>query len=114
MNKTGIGITALLLLLSMSGRAQTSYPFLFSLYPCGLQRGTTAEITLSGLHDYHSAYKVLIEGTGVTGDILVPEKGWPGPDPKTKAIAPINDIKLKITAAADAPVGIREVRVATP
>lgn len=94
--------------------AQTSYPFLYSLYPCGLQRGTSAEVTLSGLHDYHSAYKVLVEGKGVAGEVVVPAGGWPKADEKTKAVPQVNEIKLKFTAAPDAPVGVREVRVVTP
>ena len=103
-----------LLVIASVARAQTSYPFLFSLNPCGLQRGTTAEVTLSGLHNYHSAYKVLIEGIGVTGEVVPPKDGWPAADAKTKAIPVLNEIKLKITAAADAPLGVRELRVATP
>src|SRR2546421_667573 len=98
----GLGLTAPLACIG-----QTSYPFLFSLYPCGLRRGTTVEMTMNGLHNYHSAYKVLIEGRGVTGEVVVPQGGWPGPDPKTKAITAINEVKLKVTAAADAPLGVR-------
>jgi hypothetical protein len=94
--------------------AQTSYPFIFSLYPCGLQRGTSADITLDGQYNYHSSYKVIIEGQGVTGEVIVPKDGWPAADAKTKAIPVLNQIKLKITAAADAPLGVREVRVVTP
>jgi len=98
----------------MASSAQTSYPFLYSLYPCGLQRGQTAEITLAGAHNYHQAYQVLIEGEGVRGEVVPPAGGWPGPDEKTKAIPQINEIKLKVTAAPDAPLGIRELRVVTP
>jgi len=108
-----LGLTALALITAQT-HAQTSYPFLFSLYPCGLQRGTTAEITLRGLHNYHSAYKVLIEGSGVTGEVVPPKDGWPKPDEKTKAVPQINEITLKITAAPDAPLGVRELRVVTP
>lgn len=97
-----------------SSRPQTAYPFLYSLYPCGLQRGTTTEVTLTGLHNYHSAYKVIVEGKGVTGEVVVPAAGWPKEDEKTKAVPVVNEIKLKITAAADAAVGVRELRVATP
>ncbi len=104
----------LLLAFTRAAGAQTSYPFLYSLYPCGLQHGTTAEITLSGLHNYHSAYRVLIEGKGVTGEVVVPEKGWPKADEKTKVVPVVNEIKLKIIAAPDAALGVREVRVATP
>lgn len=108
-----LGLAALALLAGRAS-AQTSYPFLYSLYPCGLQRGTTAEITLFGLHNYHGAYRVLIGGTGVTGEVVVPKDGWPKPDEKTKALPQVNQITLKITAAPDAPLGVRELRVATP
>jgi len=110
-----IALTALVVLLVPGFAAgQTGYPFIYSLYPCGLQRGTSTEVTLSGLHNYHGAYKVLVEGKGVTGEVVVPTGGWPKADEKTKVIPAVNEIKLKITAAADAPVGVREVRVVTP
>lgn len=85
-----------------------------SLFPNGVQRGQSAEVTLSGLHNYHGAYKVLIQGKGVTGEVLPPAGGWPAADAKTGAVPVLNEIKLKLTAAADAPVGVRELRVATP
>lgn len=89
--------------------AQTSYPFLFGIYPCGLQRGTSTQVTLYGLHNYHGAYRVLIEGTGVTGEVVVPQEGW-----SQDASKAVNEIALKITAAPDAPLGVREIRVVTP
>jgi hypothetical protein len=105
-----IMLTTLLLSLVVSaGSAQTSYPFVFGIYPCGLQRGTTIQATLYGLHNYHGAYRVLIEGTGVTGEVVVPQDGWPA-----DASKPINEIALKFIAAPDAPLGVREVRVVTP
>jgi hypothetical protein len=108
-------LSALLSALPSAGLyAQTSYPFLHSLYPCGLQRGTTAEITLSGAHNYHGAYRVMIDGTGVTGEVIVPPNGWPPPDAKTGAIPAVNEIKLKVAAAPEAAPGVRELRVATP
>ncbi len=94
--------------------AQTSYPFIYSLYPCGLKRGATEEIALSGEHNFNGAYKVLIEGTGVTGEVIVPKDGWPPLDEKKKTLPVLNQIKLKITAVPDAGLGVREVRVITP
>jgi hypothetical protein len=99
---------------SLRATAQTSYPFAYSIYPCGLQRGTTAEVTLSGLHNYNGAYKVLIEGKGVTGEVVVPKDGWPKPDAKTNVLPVQNEVKIKLTAANDAPLGAHEIRVATP
>src|SRR5437667_100136 len=94
--------------------AQTSFPFLTSLYPCGLQRGATAEITLSGEHNFHGAYRVLIQGSGVTGEVIVPKGGWPAADAKTGAVPAVDQIQLKITASPNADLGVRELRVATP
>jgi hypothetical protein len=104
----GLALTA-----TATARAQTSYPFLFSLYPCGLKQGTSADISLSGLHNYHGAYKVLIQGQSVTGEVVVPKDGWPKANDKG-VIPTLNNITIKVTAAPDAALGIREVRVATP
>lgn len=107
-------LLAVLASVASNAVAQTSFPMLNSLYPCGLQRGKTVEVTLSGLHNYHSAYKVLIQGSGVTGEVVTPTGGWPAPDAKTGVLPVLNEIKLKLTAAADAPLGVKELRVATP
>lgn len=105
---------AALLASASAAHCQTSYPFLHSLYPSGLQRGQTVEVTLSGLHNYHGAYKVLVEGAGLEGVVVPPEGGWPAPDPNTGQPPAINEIKLRFTAAPDARQGLREVRVVTP
>ena len=52
--------------------AQTSYPMLTHVFPAGVQRGTTAEVTVSGTHDFAGAYKVLFEGEGLTAEIVPP------------------------------------------
>src|SRR5215831_7855597 len=114
--KLSVGLTATVAFCvpSIVATAQTSYPFIYSLYPCGLKRGATEEIALSGDHNLHGAYKVLIEGSGVTGEVVVPKDGWPPLDEKKKTLPVINQIKLKITAAPDAELGVRELRVVTP
>src|SRR3954447_17016369 len=55
-----------LLLAPTPAGAQTSYPMLTSVYPAGLQRGTTAELTVTGTNNFASAYDVLFEGKGLT------------------------------------------------
>src|SRR5947209_5158639 len=74
--------------------AQTSFPMLNSLYPSGLQRGKSVEVTLSGLHNYNGAYRVLVQGSGVAGEVVVPKGGWPAPDPKTGVLPVLDEIKL--------------------
>src|SRR2546430_2324451 len=78
--------SAILAAICFQAAAQTSYPMLHHLYPCGLQRGSTVEIAVNGEHSFHGAYRVLIEGTGVTAEVVTPEKGWAPPDAKTKVL----------------------------
>jgi hypothetical protein len=78
-------------------------------YPVALQRGTTAEVQVDCQMSLFGAYQVLIEGTGVTAEVV------PAPAPKADPPArpQVRNIKIKITAATDAPLGVREFRVAT-
>src|SRR5207244_4890029 len=100
-------------LLAMSAAqcgAQTAYPMLMSLRPVGVQVGTTAEVTVSSRYTMAGAYQVLISGDGVTGEIVPPETK---PDDSAKKPA-VEKIKIKVTAAAGALPGVRDVRLATP
>lgn len=103
MKAAGLG----LLLLVAPAAAQTSYPMVTHVFPAGVQRGTTAQITISGQRNFAGAYRLLFEGEGLSAEILPPDKGV---DPKT----PVNAVTAKVTAAKDAAVGVRELRVATP
>src|SRR5262249_60013792 len=71
------------------------------------QRGTTTEVTVTGQRNFAGAYRVLFQGEGLTAEIVPPEKAS---DPK----ATVNSLTLKVTAAPDAPLGVRELRIATP
>src|SRR5258707_1196797 len=52
------------------GKAQTSFPMLTHVTPVAVQRGTTAEVTVDcRTSSLYGAYKVLVEGTGVTMDV---------------------------------------------
>jgi hypothetical protein len=73
--------------------------------PVAVQRGTTGEVTVEGQMNFAGAYKVLFEGTGLSAEVL------PGVNPTQKPTA--RAVKLKVTAAADAPLGVREFRIAT-
>src|SRR5205814_278460 len=81
---------------------------------------TTTEVTVSGTHDFAGAYKVLFEGEGLTAEIVPPAApvkaaGAKPADAKAEKTKPSADsVTLKVTAAPDAPVGVRELRVATP
>lgn len=95
-------------------RAQTGYPMILSTYPVGCRRGTTTEVDVRGRENLAGAYAVLFEKPGLTAEIVPPEtKPNDKPDPK-KPPKPLNELKLKVTAAADAPLGVTEYRVITP
>ena len=100
---------------------QTSFPMIISTYPTGVQRGKTTDVTVTsgvvnggGGNNLYGAYKALFEGPGIKAEIVPPEKGWPAKDAKTPyAIPSVPAVTLRVTVAADAPLGVREFRVAT-
>ncbi|MCW3098887.1 MAG: Bacterial pre-peptidase C-terminal domain [Chthonomonadaceae bacterium] len=101
--------------------AQTSFPMIIATYPTGVQRGKTTDITVTagtvnggGGANLYGAYKALFEGPGIKAEVIPPEKGWPAKDPKTPfAIPTVASVTLRVTVASDAPLGVREFRVAT-
>ncbi len=92
--------------------AQTSFPMVTHTHPLAVQRGTVQEATVScnggSLVD---AYQVLIEGTGVTAEV-VPPKDPPKVDPNAPLPA-LRTLTLRITATPQAPLGVREFRIVT-
>lgn len=91
--------------------AQTSYPMVTSVYPAGLQRGTTAEIEITGSGNLAGVSRALFEGEGLTAEVVPPEA--PKTPPPTPA-PPATTVRLKVTAAAGAALGPRQFRVLTP
>jgi hypothetical protein len=87
--------------------------------PLAVERGKTSEVTVyaggQGGTNLYGAYKVLFSGEGVKGEIVPPEKGWPAKDPKKPWDLPgVDNVKVRVTVAADAALGVREFRLATP
>src|SRR5437016_2118451 len=78
--------------------AQTSFPMITHAYPVALQRGTTTEIAVDGQMNFAGAYKALFEGGGVTAEVTSPP-----PAPGTV----LRSVKMKVTIAKDAPLGVR-------
>jgi hypothetical protein len=99
-----------ILLAPVSLVAQTSYPMITHVIPVAVQRGTTAEVTVEGQQNFFGAYKVLIDGAGVTAEVVgkPPARPAGGPPPV------VRNVKLKVSAASDALSGVREFRVITP
>ena len=105
-------------------RAQTSFPMIGGVYPLGVQRGKTVDVTVyaggNGGANLYGAYKAFVEGAGVKADVIAPEKGWPAkpaPDPKDPKkeweLPAVSEVKLRVTVAPDAPLGVRELRLGT-
>jgi hypothetical protein len=103
MNRVRWSVIIVGLLCVSTASAQTSFPMITHAYPVAVQRGTTAEIEVAGQMNFAGAYKALFEGTGVSADVSSP--------PPTGAV--IKSVKMKIAAAKDAPLGVREFRIAT-
>ena len=89
--------------------AQTSYPMIMSVSPVAAQAGQTSEHTLESRYSMFGAYRVLVSGAGVTGDISTKmELGKDGKEPS------LTKIKLKFAVAEDALPGVRDFRVIGP
>ncbi len=91
--------------------AQTSYPMLMSLSPVAVGVGQTTEVTVRSRYSMRGAFQVLISGEGVSAEIVPPEED-PSADPKTAK--PLETLRLRVSAAPDAELGIRDVRIITP
>ncbi|MCI0377208.1 MAG: PPC domain-containing protein [Gemmataceae bacterium] len=100
---------SLMLLSTASAFAQTSFPMITSTHPVAVQRGKTVEVVVSGQQSFLGVYKTLFEGEGLSAEVI-PQKTPVAEAPKKPSI---NNVKLNIAAAADAPLGEREFRVAS-
>jgi hypothetical protein len=89
-------------------QAQVAYPMLMSLKPAAAQRGTVSEHQLFSRYDMSDAFRVLVSGEGVTGEVVLPEATDDG------AKKAIQEVTLRFHVAADAMAGVRDFRIATP
>ncbi|MFP6574487.1 MAG: hypothetical protein VB912_04995 [Pirellulaceae bacterium] len=107
---------------------QTPYPMVMSLEPVAAQQGQSSEHTVRSRYNMFGAYRVLVSGTGVTGEVVPPE---PPPEKKEETKkeekpaeekeekkeekpANIERLKVRFTVTADALPGVRDFRIATP
>ena len=96
-----------LLTLVAAASGQTSYPMITHCTPVAVQRGTSAEVTVEGQMNFAGVHKVLIEGKGVSAEVVAsaPAKG--------KTPAAVRSVKIRVKAEPDAPLGVREFRLAS-
>jgi hypothetical protein len=93
----------LLALCPRPAAAQTSFPMITHATPVAVQRGKTAEVIVSGRMDFSGAYQVLFRDSGISAGVM--------PDDNKKAA--VTRVKLKVSVAADAALGVRDFRIAT-
>jgi hypothetical protein len=99
------GSSLLVLLTAGFASGQTPYPEITHALPNAVQRGTTSEITVLSnqpARAFAGASQVFFEGEGISAVALPRE-----------AKAPADRVKLKVTVAPTASVGMREFRIAT-
>jgi hypothetical protein len=89
--------------------AQTSYPMITHVTPVAVQRGKTTEVLVQGQMNFFGVYQAVIEGKGVTAEVVGPVPARPATGP----VPVVRSVKLKLTVAADAEPGVREFRVAS-
>jgi hypothetical protein len=92
--------------------AQTSYPMITRVQPTAVQRGQSAEVTITGVQNFAGSSAVLFEGKGLSAEILdasSPTEPAKGKGRRTGG----GSVRARITVAADAALGPRELRVVT-
>jgi len=100
--------------------AVTSYPMVMSIRPVAIQVGTTAELTVRSRYSMDGFYRVLVSGTGVTGEVTESRsKPEPPPKPSTKKKAKsktqrttVENLAIRFHVDKDALPGVRDFRVA--
>src|SRR5438128_6752548 len=70
-----------------------NYPMVMAINPVAVQVGKTSECEVVARYSLHGAYKILVTGTGVTGEVDPPEPAKPGEKPAAKKP---NTEKLKV------------------
>jgi hypothetical protein len=101
-------IGLLLVVFTAPAAAQTSYPMITHVTPVAVQRGKSTEVTVEGQMNFAGINRALFEGAGVSAEVVQAET-----KPAGKPSA-VKKVKFRLTVAADAPLGVREFRVAGP
>jgi hypothetical protein len=91
-----------------SAHAQTSYPMITHTSPVAVQRGKTTTVTVAGQMNFFGVYKALFEGTGIVAE------GMPAAPAATAPKGTAREVKLKLKVNADAALGVRDFRLASP
>ena len=89
--------------------AATPAPFLSSITPCGGKRGTSVEVSFAGT-DLDDPKLLIFDHPGITATPVIPSAPAPMPGKPVPPAPPVAKFLVKI--AADAPLGLHDVRIA--
>jgi hypothetical protein len=78
-------------------------------FPVAIQRGKTTEVTVEGQMNFAGVYQVLVEGAGVSAEVIGTAKAETQPRRRT----PRGAVKLRWSVTPDAALGVREFRLAS-
>lgn len=123
MTLTRLTLVPMILLMAAEWtRAQTCYPMVNRVEPTAIQRGSSSEITIlgggasGGGGDFSGAFAILCEDRQLTGEVVSASTAEPG-TMKSRGSGRRRgggNVKARLTVAPDAPLGPREIRIATP
>jgi hypothetical protein len=98
-----------------------SYPMIMGIKPVAIQVGTSADLTVQARYSMDDTYRVLVSGTGVTGEVTDPRskpevksKKKRTSTKKSKRNAALESLAVRFHADATALPGIRDIRLAGP
>lgn len=100
----GLGC-GLVMLLAATAAGETPYPEITYVLPSAVQRGTTSEVTVvarQARRGFETASHVFFSGEGLSAEV----------PPRAEKTPPERGT-IRVTTAPDAPLGLRELRVAT-
>lgn len=97
-----------LLMFGSTAAAQQAYPMLMAIEPVAAQVGQTSEHVIKSRYSMQGAYRLLVSGTGVEGQVVLSEST------EAESKNPLLALQVNFKVAADAVPGVRDVRVVTP
>ena len=104
--RTALAVIATLPVAGLAMGAGTSYPMVMSLRPVAIQAGTTAEMTVHSRYSMEGSYRILISGSGVTGQVVIDSPSKPAAAtvqaaPTAKGSAAVKTASLKKAGPVD-------------
>jgi hypothetical protein len=124
-----LALMTAILVAPLTAKAGGSYPMVMSLRPVAIQAGTTADMAVHSRYSMEGSYRVLISGTGVTGQIQESSPATPAsvaqsapstknaaggklsPNAKAQAKSPAADKLAKKLAPSQKPSAVQKASV---